>query len=64
MLLNKVLIMLLKHQIPKNQNEALETKIVMLMKINPKIKQTEMAKELKVSRATVQRAIQVLGDKQ
>ena len=33
------------------------------MKANSKIKQTEIAKELKVSRATVQRAIQVLVDK-
>ena len=53
--------------IPKHQkealHEALETKIVMLMKANSKIKQTEIAKELKVSRATVQRAIQVLVDK-
>ena len=45
-------------------DEALETKIVMLMKTNAKIKQTEIAEELKVSRATVQRAIQVLVDKQ
>ena len=53
--------------VPKHQNEALdealETKIVMLMKTNSKIKQTEIAEELKVSRATVQRAIQVLVDK-
>ena len=42
---------------------ALETKIVMLMRTNSKIKQTEIAEELKVSRATVQRAIQVLVDK-
>ena len=38
-------------------------KIVMLMKTNKKIKQTEIAEELKVSRATVQRAIQVLVEK-
>ena len=54
--------------VPKHQNEALdealETKIVMLMKTNAKIKQTEIAEELKVSRATVQRAIQVLVEKQ
>ena len=54
--------------VPKHQNEALdealEIKIVMLMKTNAKIKQTEIAEELKVSRATVQRAIQVLVDKQ
>ena len=54
--------------IPKHHkealHEALETKIVMLMKANSKIKQTEIANELKVSRATVQRAIQVLVDKQ
>lgn len=54
--------------VPKPQdealNEALETKILILMKRDPKIKQTEIAKELKVSRATVQRAIQVLTDKQ
>ena len=53
--------------VPKHQNEALdealETKIVMIMKTNSKIKQTEIAEELKVSRATVQRAIQVLVDK-
>ena len=53
--------------VPKHQNEALdealETKIVMLMKTNAKIKQTEIAEELKVSRATVQRAIQVLVEK-
>ena len=53
--------------VPKHQNEALdealETKIVMLMKTNKKIKQTEIAEELKVSRATVQRAIQVLVEK-
>ena len=41
----------------------METKIVMLMKTNKKIKQTEIAEELKVSRATVQRAIQVLVEK-
>ena len=45
-------------------DEALETKILMLMKTNAKIKQTEIAEELKVSRATVQRAIQVLVEKQ
>ena len=45
-------------------DEALETKIVMLMKTNKKIKQTEIVEELKVSRATVQRAIQVLVEKQ
>ena len=54
--------------VPKHQNEALdealETKIVVLMKTNAKIKQTEIAEELKVSRATVQRAIQVLVEKQ
>ena len=44
-------------------DEALETKIMMLMKTNKKIKQTEIAEELKVSRATVQRAIQVLVEK-
>lgn len=49
--------------VPKHQNEALETKIVMLMKTNKKIKQTEIAEELKVSRATVQRTIQVLVEK-
>lgn len=53
--------------VSKHQNEALdealETKIVMLMKTNSKIKQTEIAEELKVSRATVQRAIQVLVGK-
>ena len=53
--------------VPKHQNEALdealETKIVMLMKTNAKIKQTEIAEELNVSRATVQRAIQVLVEK-
>ena len=37
---------------------------MMLMKTNKKIKQTEIAEELKVSRATVQRAIQVLVEKQ
>ena len=36
----------------------------MNMKTNAKIKQTEIAEELKVSRATVQRAIQVLVEKQ
>jgi len=54
--------------VPKHQNEALdealETKIMMLMKANPKIKQTEIAEELKVSRATIQRTIQVLVDTQ
>ena len=53
--------------VPKHQNEALdealETKIVMLMKAKSKIRQTEIAQELKVSRATIQRAIQVLVDK-
>ena len=46
------------------QDIVLKTKIVMLMKTNSKIKQTEIAEELKVSRATVQRAIRVLVDKQ
>ena len=54
--------------VSKHQNEALddtlETKIMMLMKANSKIKQTEIAEELKVSRATVQRTIQVLADTQ
>lgn len=44
------------------RDEDLETEIMMLMKTNPKIKQTEITEELKVSRATIQRAIHVLID--
>ena len=46
--------------VPKHQNEALDE----ALETNTKIKQTEIAEEMEVSRATIQRAIQVFVEKQ
>lgn len=51
---------------PKPQNDALgdalEDKLMMLLKENPHLTQKEMVEKLSVSRATIQRLIKKLGD--
>ena len=55
-----------KPQNPKRQNDALndalENKLMMLLKDNPYLKQNELAGKLSVSRATVQRLIKKIVD--
>ncbi|MCI5829954.1 MAG: ATP-binding protein [Treponema sp.] len=54
--------------VPKPQNEALddalddalESRLLNILESNPSIKQTELAKQLNTSRATIQRAIEIL----
>ena len=44
-------------------DDALENKMIVKMKDNPRITQKELAEQLEVSRATIQRMIKSLSDK-
>ena len=52
-----------KSKAPKHQDEALEQRLIALIKGNPQITQRALSDELSVSRATVQRLCKELSDK-